>query len=693
MGKRLRVTPGQLLSDFELYAPKLGEAPSVVRDAIRLSMLALRRDPSELCAQLVGRLSRVQDVEVARVVQEASELAPAPWFRPCWPSLSQAGGPEVGTLLGHSAPVCSVRSSDGDTVVTGSRDGTINVWELRKGRLVRSIRAHENRLDSLAITPDGRIAVSSAHDGALESWDTVTGAHLRTFVGGGGGIRVVALSSDGKHLVSGATDGRIGIWDLHSGELLRTLYASADGVYCIAIAESSRVLAVGSSRGESRTWNFDTGERLHTLETGDGIAGVNALAATKDGRMLAFGSGFGEVGLWSLETGRLVRRIQAHNDWVTGLLVTPDASALISTSRDGTIKRWVPASGDLTWSVQAHEGRVWSLAACDDGRMLVSGGDDGLVKLWRTDSSQPVAPRHDFQMRALGVSRDGSLVVSACGNHHPLTQRHAAESSTVCAWDGPTALVRHSAEVVLPDGPDALALAPDENSVAVTFGRSIRQWKIGPGRELRGFEGHQADVHALAFCREGRQLVSAGADHTLRTWDVESGVVLDTLEVGGNVLVMAVGCDGSVAVLGRADGTLAAWNLLARRCLFDVRGHEGRVLSVALSPDGRVVASGADDKLVKMWSRQSGELLGTLAGHENAVSGVALWPTDSHIVSASFDRTLRFWDASTGQCLVTLTLDSAIIGLGTAGDGQHLVTGDARGNIHLFQLVSSQLRV
>src|ERR1700750_562568 len=59
-------------------------------------------------------------------------------------------------------------------------------------------------------------------------------------------------------------------------------------------------------------------------------------------------------------------------------------------------------------------------------------------------------------------------------------------------------------------------------------------WNVGSGKSLRLFEGYSAwlsaSIYDIAFSPDGKRLASASGDHTVITWDVSSGEMLQTLE-------------------------------------------------------------------------------------------------------------------------------------------------------------------
>ena len=104
---------------------------------------------------------------------------------------------------------------------------------------------------------------------------------------------------------------------------------------------------------------------------------------------------------------------------------------------------------------------------------------------------------------------------------------------------------------------------------------------------LSVLEGHTSRIEALALTPDGKRLVSASADATLRLWDLQSGRTLHTLEGhGAGVWSVAGTPDGTRAVSASFDATVRLWDLDSGSTLHVLKGHETEVYSVAVTPDG-----------------------------------------------------------------------------------------------------------
>src|SRR6266568_4285519 len=210
----------------------------------------------------------------------------------------------VDTLVtGHTDHTGSVRSvaisPDGHTLVSGSGDKTIKVWNLQSGELLRTLAGHGDRVGSVAISPNGHTLVSGIGDLTWE-WNLQSGELLRALAGHGGWIDkrvLVAISPDGHTLVSGSGDKTIKVWNLQSGKLLRTLTDHTEGENSVAISPDGHTLVSGSGDKTIKVWNLQNGELLHTFTGHTGS--VYSVAISPDGHTLVSGSDDLTIKVWS----------------------------------------------------------------------------------------------------------------------------------------------------------------------------------------------------------------------------------------------------------------------------------------------------------------------------------------------------------------------------------------------------------
>ncbi|MFM7369452.1 MAG: WD40 repeat domain-containing protein, partial [Sphaerospermopsis kisseleviana] len=86
----------------------------------------------------------------------------------------------------------------------------------------------------LAVTPDGKTVISGSGDSTIKIWDVVTGSEKFTFEGHSSWVNAIAVTPDGKTLISGSYDNTIKIWDLGTGQEEFTLQGHFDWVRAIA---------------------------------------------------------------------------------------------------------------------------------------------------------------------------------------------------------------------------------------------------------------------------------------------------------------------------------------------------------------------------------------------------------------------------------------------------------------------------
>jgi WD40 repeat protein len=91
-------------------------------------------------------------------------------------------------------------------------------------------------------------------------------------------------------------------------------------------------------------------------------------------------------------------------------------------------------------------------------------------------------------------------------------------------------------------------------------------WNATTGQLISQLTGHDGRVNAAAFTADGRQVITAGDDHTLRFWDADSGKLLESHSSHDTVLThLAMSANGDWIVTHGADDTNLLWRVKDRR--------------------------------------------------------------------------------------------------------------------------------
>ena len=247
--------------------------------------------------------------------------------------------------------------------------------------------------------------------------------------------------------------------------------------------------------------------------------------------------------------------------------------------------------------------------------------------------------------------------------------------------------------------------------------------------------GHMAIIRSLTFSPDGRYLISAGEDKTIRVWDLSHGNTIRcirgyslpgntgkihsmALSPNGNLLAvggmldesrknacavrlndlhtgrviymlkghrdaiqsLAFSPDGHYLASASSDKKVRIWDIIKRKEINVFRGHKDSVLAVAFSSDGKRLVSGSMDKTLILWDVFSGSRIATMRGHKKGIFTAAFDPTNSYLASGSIDKTVRLWDARTGRFIKVLTdQGTRVASLTFSPDGKRLLTGVGKG--------------
>ncbi|KAK0186504.1 cell division control protein 4 [Armillaria mellea] len=169
-------------------------------------------------------------------------------------------------LEGHDQPIRAL-AARGRTLVSGSYDYSVRVWDITTGQCKFVLTGHIQKVYCIALDPKRNQAYSGSMDGTVRVWNLQTGQCQHTLIGHTSLVGLVGLSP--SYLVSAAADATLRIWDPDTGELKHTLAAHTGAITCF---QHDEFKVLSGSDGALKLWNIHDGTVVKDLLTG--ITGV-----------------------------------------------------------------------------------------------------------------------------------------------------------------------------------------------------------------------------------------------------------------------------------------------------------------------------------------------------------------------------------------------------------------------------------
>jgi RNA polymerase sigma factor (sigma-70 family) len=269
-----------------------------------------------------------------------------------------------------------------------------------------------------------------------------------------------------------------------------------------------------------------------------------------------------------------------------------------------------------------------------------------------------------------------------------------AQFFRICSWDAHSG--RPLYQLTATGEAESLAVSPDGKSLFVgdyegslwgieaVTGKTLRKFTY-PGRGIRG---------QAAFSPDNRTVAIAAYDEwRVVRWDFATGRLFPQLgggeEIGGAV---AYAPDGKFLVTAHRDNSIRLWDSATGKEVRRLTGHKKPVQSLAFAPGGKILASSGEGNVIRLWDLDTGKAVHLLQGSGGFNWRVVFSPDGRFLAVLGGDGkldhnridayTLRIFDASTGKQLFRWESISAVA---FSPDGKEMATARREGVIRRWE--------
>ena len=603
-------------------------------------------------------------------------------------------GDETAFITKNTDLAGRVAFSPDSTTLAGTRgDNTIQIWEVKRRKLLLTFSNPKDSFVSLQFLADAKTLVGLNEDGIVRLWDSTTGEQLKTFspefsrinIKGSTWKRTLAAFVDhtsGVTFAIGNHDGTISIQDGHTHRQIRTLVARTDDAEFFVLRGEPNAF---TPRKPARNIDDDRDSLTQYREDGTPFPIQYWLGHPNRSRSV-----LGEQ----------------PTKWVTDLAFAPDGKTLVNRSeyRIAEEKGWRGTQGPIEiWDVDTGEqlaalpvGRVKGVQFSGDGKTLAITGSNGCA-IWDIKTRRET---NTFQgVVGAKFSGDGKTLVIIESDNYGIwdlvTQRKIAVLSPMQAQF--TSSFKGLA--VSQDG--TLLTMADENGI-------VNLWETKTDTQMRTLTtDYTKTFTALAFTPDGKTLVSGDDSGNIQLWNPNTGSKRSTIKVGNNKIGELALATDSTTLTTVSNEDITVWNVttgkqVAAYTIPGARSWEGgatfsdhtglRLKGLAFTPYGDKLVtrvSKSDSAIYEVWDITTGKHPQRLIEVERQFGPVALAPGGNMLVkTGKQSNTPDLWDTHTGERLATLNISNKIYALRFSPDGKALAVGTGDREVQLWDVTT-----
>ena len=461
------------------------------------------------------------------------------------------------------------------------------------------------------------------------------------------------------------------------------LTGHAKQVYSVILSPCAKILASGSEDKTIRIWRkgenpFGKFEHAQTLEGHKGK--TYGIVFSSDNKFMVSCNQDKSIKIWVLADNstdyKLFQTLLGHTHFVRTPSLTKDDMTLVTTSKQRELFVWTRDSEDkyqfsLTQKINDHTKGVFHPKINPSGTMIVTGSRDGKIMIHKKNiitnefQKDQVIELLDQDIWGLDVSPDDNkIVLSTLKRNVIVYKRNSPEEQFFECFR--TTWLRMQILSIAINSTGDMVMAADQNDTLSVW---IKDKKLNRFVfHEKHTEEHKQPINTVIFNHNETGVLTGSSDKTIKIWEIDQKskklkVKQTLVEHTDSVQELALSANGKLLVSASNDQTVRLWLRKKKHkhryyeIFQTLRGHKDRVFGCCLTGNGSTIASASADQTVIIWRRDHNSeeftLNQVLRGHSEEMNKVVISDDGHTLFFSSDDCTVRMWKLDTHAFHIT----------------------------------------
>jgi WD40 repeat protein len=284
--------------------------------------------------------------------------------------------------------------------------------------------------------------------------------------------------------------------------------------YNLAWQHTGSMVAVGGRGIEL----FSTQMQKFKTLTGDSVNSIQVAWNSKTGDLVTAGC---VMNLWRFPGEKPYRTVNIYEQQHTcaGAVVwIAEENKLVTGTPEGQVIIWDVDTLTVLTIIDAHDDQINSMLWDDNHNYLITASSDKNIGVWDITTGSKVdyfSTGIPVYTMSLNMSGDKLII--------------GGSDTSIQIWDLIDRRLLQTLEVAKTDlWVESVAFSPNDAFIAAASADKITIWNAKTGDLQRTLTGHNGSIHEIAWHPTGKYIASAGADNTLRLWEIDTEKVVIT---------------------------------------------------------------------------------------------------------------------------------------------------------------------